>query len=127
MFWLDKHDTLDEHSTREERVPAALRKPDVIVRDGVRYVRTPPDASMPHCSHPNHANQANAADDLAWLRQSWRVNPSMSILCDNPRPLGIVTAIDDPPVNVDKAASDLKPTNPKDAIGSDKLPSHLWP
>lgn len=28
---------------------------------------------------------------------------------------------------VDNGGSMLKPTNPKDAIGSDKLPLHLWP
>lgn len=27
----------------------------------------------------------------------------------------------------DDPATDLKPTNPKDALGSDKLPLHLWP
>ena len=27
----------------------------------------------------------------------------------------------------DDPATDLTPTNPKDAIGSDKLPLHLWP
>ena len=26
-----------------------------------------------------------------------------------------------------RRAADMKPTNPKDAIGSDKLPLHLWP
>lgn len=28
---------------------------------------------------------------------------------------------------MEKSSSELKPTNPKDAIGSDKLPLHLWP
>jgi hypothetical protein len=32
-----------------------------------------------------------------------------------------------PPIHEPETLSELKPTNPKDLIGSDKLPLHLWP